>query len=209
MAKHRAKFGWPLLSDVSAVMKPRCETRWNSLGCPKPANRSQPLGGPKFIILWGHVDEILVFDKFFRLSIHGHQLLQCVGLGTEPWTQTDGTDRSWLAATSALTGCVNTHMARPRQPTAAVMAYCQHRNRQTEHTDVASFGIRYTQQFTEVNTTNKKQAKICFSSNLNQQQRAQICREVFKQFLCLFLTSINPNSSQFLTSQNLETKPLL
>jgi len=39
-------------------------------GVPKLANRSQPLGGPKFTILWGHVEEILLFNKFFRLSIH-------------------------------------------------------------------------------------------------------------------------------------------
>jgi len=25
--------------------------------------------GPKFTILWGHVEEILLFNKFFRLSI--------------------------------------------------------------------------------------------------------------------------------------------
>ena len=31
------------LSDVGAVMKPRLEARWNLLGCPKLANRSQPL----------------------------------------------------------------------------------------------------------------------------------------------------------------------
>ena len=46
-AKHRAKFGWPPLSDVGALTKPRRETRWNLLGswvgCPKPANRPQPL----------------------------------------------------------------------------------------------------------------------------------------------------------------------
>jgi len=42
-AKHRVKFGWPPLSDVGAVTKPRRETRWNFLGCPKLANRSQPL----------------------------------------------------------------------------------------------------------------------------------------------------------------------
>ena len=34
-AKHRAKFGWLPLSDVGAVTKPRRETRWNLLGCPK------------------------------------------------------------------------------------------------------------------------------------------------------------------------------
>jgi len=42
-AKHRAKFGWPPVSDVAAVTKPRREIRWNLLGCPKLANRSQPL----------------------------------------------------------------------------------------------------------------------------------------------------------------------
>jgi len=42
-AKHRAKFGWPAVSDITAVTKRRCKTRWNLLGCPKIANRSQPL----------------------------------------------------------------------------------------------------------------------------------------------------------------------
>ena len=44
-AKHHAKSGWPPFSDVAAVTKPRRETRWNLLGCPKLANRSQPLVG--------------------------------------------------------------------------------------------------------------------------------------------------------------------
>ena len=26
--------------------------------------------GPKFAILWGHVEDILLLNKFFRLSIH-------------------------------------------------------------------------------------------------------------------------------------------
>jgi len=39
-AKH---LGWPSLSDVGAVTKPRRETCWNFLGCSKLANRSQPL----------------------------------------------------------------------------------------------------------------------------------------------------------------------
>jgi len=43
--KHRAKFGWPPVSDVAAVMKARRETRRNLLGCPKLPNRSQPLVG--------------------------------------------------------------------------------------------------------------------------------------------------------------------
>jgi len=44
-ASHRAKFGWPPLSDFAAVTKPRRETRWNLLGCPKLTNGSQPLVG--------------------------------------------------------------------------------------------------------------------------------------------------------------------
>ena len=45
-AKYRAKFGWPPLSDVAVVTKPRLETcSWNLLGCPKLANRCQPLVG--------------------------------------------------------------------------------------------------------------------------------------------------------------------
>ena len=39
------KFGSPPLSNVGAVTKPRCETHWHMLGCPKLANQSQPLMG--------------------------------------------------------------------------------------------------------------------------------------------------------------------
>jgi len=42
-AKHHAKFGWLLLSDVVVITKPRRKTHWNSLGCPKQPNRPQPL----------------------------------------------------------------------------------------------------------------------------------------------------------------------
>jgi len=51
-AKHRwrplfnaAKFGWRPLLECCAVTLPRRESRWNLLGCPKLANRSQPLVG--------------------------------------------------------------------------------------------------------------------------------------------------------------------
>jgi len=40
-----AKFGWCSLLECRAVTVPRRETRWNLLGCPKLANRSQPLVG--------------------------------------------------------------------------------------------------------------------------------------------------------------------
>jgi len=52
-----ANFGSRPLLECRAVTLPRRETRWNLLGCPKLANRSQPL-------LWGHVEQILLFNKF-------------------------------------------------------------------------------------------------------------------------------------------------
>ena len=51
-----ANFGWRPLLECCAGMLPRCETRWNMLGCPKLANRSQPLLGqssPYFEDTWG------------------------------------------------------------------------------------------------------------------------------------------------------------
>jgi len=39
------QFGWRPLLDCRAVTLPRRDTRWNMMGCPKPANRSQPLVG--------------------------------------------------------------------------------------------------------------------------------------------------------------------
>jgi len=49
------KFGWRPLLECCAVMLPRRETRWNLQGCPKLANRSQPLVGrssPYYQDMW-------------------------------------------------------------------------------------------------------------------------------------------------------------
>jgi len=40
-----AKFGWRPLPEYRAVTLPRRKTHWNLQGCPKLANRSQPLVG--------------------------------------------------------------------------------------------------------------------------------------------------------------------
>jgi len=51
-----AKFGWRPLLECRAVTMPRRESRWNLQGCPKLANRSQPLGGrssPHYKDMWG------------------------------------------------------------------------------------------------------------------------------------------------------------
>jgi len=63
-AKHCAKFGWLPLSNITAVTKPRRESRWNLLGCPKPPNWSHA-SAPKFTILWGRVEEISLLNSFF------------------------------------------------------------------------------------------------------------------------------------------------
>jgi len=46
-----AKFGWGPLLECRTVTLPRHETHWNLLGCPKLANRSQPLVGRKCLHL--------------------------------------------------------------------------------------------------------------------------------------------------------------
>jgi len=70
-AKHRAKFGWPPLSDVGAVMIPRRKTHLNLLGCHRLPNRSQTLVGrrsPHCENAWRRYCYLTSY--FFRLSIH-------------------------------------------------------------------------------------------------------------------------------------------
>jgi len=50
-----AKFGWRPLLECRAVTLPRRESHWNLQGCPKLANRSQPLVGwssPYYEDMW-------------------------------------------------------------------------------------------------------------------------------------------------------------
>jgi len=60
MAKRSAKFGWPPVSNVTALTKARRETCWNLLGCPKLVNRSQPVKG-RSSSYCENVQEILLF----------------------------------------------------------------------------------------------------------------------------------------------------
>jgi len=57
-----AKFGCCPLLECRAVTLPRRESCWNLQGCPKLANGSQPL--VRRTILWGHVEEVWIFNKF-------------------------------------------------------------------------------------------------------------------------------------------------
>ena len=65
-----AKFGWHPLLECRAVTLPTRETRWNLHGCPKFANRSQPLvsrSAPYYEDMWMSYQCLTVF---FGLSIH-------------------------------------------------------------------------------------------------------------------------------------------
>ena len=65
-----AKFGWRPLLECRAVTLPRRESRWNLKGCPKLANRSQPLvvrSSPYYEDMWRRYWSL---TGFFQLSIH-------------------------------------------------------------------------------------------------------------------------------------------
>jgi len=60
-----ANFGWRPLLECRAVTLPRRETRWNLLGCPKLANRSQRLVGRSsayYEDMWGRHCCLTVFS---------------------------------------------------------------------------------------------------------------------------------------------------
>jgi len=62
-------FGWRSLLECRTVSLPRRESRWNLQGCPKLANRSQPLVGqssPYYEDMWRRYRCLTIF---FRLSI--------------------------------------------------------------------------------------------------------------------------------------------
>jgi len=64
------KFGWCPILECHAVTLPRRETRWYFHGCPKLANRSQPLvsrSSPYYEDTWRRYCCLTIF---FRLSIH-------------------------------------------------------------------------------------------------------------------------------------------
>jgi len=68
-AKHCAKFAWPPVSDVcSNEGKTRNPLKF--AGVPQTPEQIWVTSGPKFTILWGHMEEILLLNKLFRLLIH-------------------------------------------------------------------------------------------------------------------------------------------
>ena len=60
-AKHRAKFGWLPLSDIGAVTK---RNLLKFVAVPQTRQPVSRVSGPKFTMLWGHVEEIMLFNNF-------------------------------------------------------------------------------------------------------------------------------------------------
>jgi len=80
MAEHSANFGWLPLSDVAAVTKLKREPRWNLLGVPQTRQQISAINRPKLRILWrhwGHIEEILLFNKFFSDCQYVFHLQSC------------------------------------------------------------------------------------------------------------------------------------
>ena len=77
---HPAEYRWRLCSTPQSLLTPTtrvpcsnaAKTR-NPLkftGVPQTRQQISAASGPKFTVLTGHVEEVLLFNNFFRLSIH-------------------------------------------------------------------------------------------------------------------------------------------
>jgi len=65
-----AKFGWRPLIKCRAANAAKTRNPLKYDGVPQTRQSIIAVTGPKFIILWGHVEEILLLNNvFFRLSI--------------------------------------------------------------------------------------------------------------------------------------------
>ena len=61
-----AKFGWrPLLVPCTNAAKTRNPFKFP--GVPQTCQQISAVSGLKFVILWGHLEEILLFNKFFLI----------------------------------------------------------------------------------------------------------------------------------------------
>jgi len=55
---------------ATSVYEAKTRNRFKFAGVPQTRQQISAVGEPKFTILWGHMEEILLFNKFFRLLIH-------------------------------------------------------------------------------------------------------------------------------------------
>jgi len=62
-----AKFGWRPLLEYRCSNAAKTRNPLEFAGVPQTNETISAASGPKFAILWGHVDEILLLDKFFPI----------------------------------------------------------------------------------------------------------------------------------------------
>jgi len=55
------------MSDLAAGTKARRENPLKFAGIPQTPEQISAVSGPKFTILWKHLEEILLFNKFFSI----------------------------------------------------------------------------------------------------------------------------------------------
>jgi len=62
------KFGWrPLLECRAVTLPPRTRNPLKLAGVPQTTGAISAASGPKFTILRGHLEEILLLNNFFRI----------------------------------------------------------------------------------------------------------------------------------------------
>jgi len=59
------QFDRPPVSNIAGVMKPRRQNQLKFAGVPQTGKPISAISEPKFAILRKHLEEILVFNKFF------------------------------------------------------------------------------------------------------------------------------------------------
>ena len=67
-AKYCAKFGWPPVNDVAdgrSANEVKTPNPLKLAGVPQTPEPISAASGLKFTILWGHVEEILLLNKFY------------------------------------------------------------------------------------------------------------------------------------------------
>ena len=76
------KFDWHPLVECHAVTLPRRKTRWNLQGWPKTLEPISAVSRPKFTILSGHVEDVLLFNSFFPVF---NRCLNCKDTARQSW----------------------------------------------------------------------------------------------------------------------------
>jgi len=106
-----AKFGWRSLPCSNAAKT------WNPLklaGVPQTPEPISAASGPKFTILWGHLEEILLLNKFFPI------VDMCLSCEDIAWQSCAMVPRWWFLATF-FASCIFSEPRAARNASGAVL----------------------------------------------------------------------------------------